>query len=693
MRDNADSVYLDDGDVQFYHGDVVQVLRSLPAGIAQTCVTSPPYWGLRDYGTGSWTGGDADCDHLGPPFRTRSKINENWGDGYSDVKNAAGREPMGEVCSRCGARRVDQQLGLEPTPELYVTRMVGVFREVWRVLRDDGTLWLNIGDSYASGPAGNAPDRPSGFNQKNGRREGGCVGLPRKAFADAGLKPKDLVGIPWRLAFALQADGWYLRSEIIWAKPNPMPESVTDRPTKAHEYLFLLSKQPRYFYDADAIREPGAVEQPYGQLSRQKDVDGTGDGRGGRFDAYRNPEAGRNRRSVWVIPTEPFSASALGGGTTYRASADCPKHGLRAVPESWRRVARGEPQDPSPYRIDSTDARLALELHGESVSNSSRSPAPESSAAPRTRGSRDESRTSDSSTSADSPAVAESSSPHTTHTRLSPVTPADSSGSLRPENGRAATPHSTGSHRTGRDSSTNPPCTPSAETPARIGGTSGSHESGELFDRTPESSISLADSGARPSAQTQRRIADTCSCTRIVHDHFATFPQALVEPCIKAGTSERGGCGVCGAPWRRIVDAKSVERNELNRSDPRYRPSRYSGKYADLKGAGANGHRYHESNTIGWEPSCQCRATICPKCGSGLLDGKHIASYPPCNGQDTDEIPTRPQTVLDPFVGSGTTALVARRLGRRCIGIDLSQEYLEIAARRTQQLSLLGGAS
>lgn len=308
--------WLDDGDVQLYLGDVCDVLRQLPAGIAQTCVTSPPYWGLRDYGTGQWTGGDSACDHLGPPFRTKAKINENCGTG-ADVKNAAGREPMGDSCSKCGARRVDQQLGLEATPELYVERMVAVFREVWRVLRDDGTLWLNLGDSYATGTS--ADRNPTSTSGDHVPASWSNRSQPIRRHPE-GLKPKDLVGIPWRVAFALQADGWVLRSDVVWAKPNPMPESVTDRPTKAHEMVFLFAKgkwvgpggrwtsQP-YFYDADAVREPHTE----GGIARAEHANHQTENRPDRltrsgFDMptrYLNP-AGRNLRSVWEVATEPF---------------------------------------------------------------------------------------------------------------------------------------------------------------------------------------------------------------------------------------------------------------------------------------------------------------------------------------------------------------------------------------------------
>jgi len=211
------------------------------------------------------------------------------------------------VCS-CGATRIDSQLGLESTPEAYVEKMVQVFREVRRVLRDDGTLWLNLGDSYAGGGRG------FGYGGKQDTNKG-CDGMP-SSIIPAGLKPKDLVGIPWRVAFALQADGWWLRQDIIWAKPNPMPESVTDRCTKAHEYIFLLTKSSRYFYDAEAVKEgitgnshsgrndhslsPGS----YYEVEENKELNA----RKGSWKQTYLPTS-RNRRSVWTITTKPFSGA------------------------------------------------------------------------------------------------------------------------------------------------------------------------------------------------------------------------------------------------------------------------------------------------------------------------------------------------------------------------------------------------
>lgn len=238
-------------------GDSLNVLKTLPDNSVHCCVTSPPYWGLRDYGH-------------------------------------------------------DGQIGLESTPEAYVTKLVDVFREVRRVLRVDGTLWLNLGDSYTNQKSG---DTYSGFNDRYfGRESDGGKQAKTVSGANAGrlvfpgLKPKDLVGIPWRVAFAIQADGWYLRQDIIWAKPNPMPESVTDRCTKSHEYVFLLTKSAKYWYDADAIKEPA---RNWGTRDRSNMRGGTTDPKlkhhGLRGGDEENPT--RNKRDVWTVTTKPYKGA------------------------------------------------------------------------------------------------------------------------------------------------------------------------------------------------------------------------------------------------------------------------------------------------------------------------------------------------------------------------------------------------
>jgi len=390
---------------KIYQGDCIDVLTQLTEqGVrVQTVVTSPPYWSLRDYG-------------------------------------------------------VQGQIGLEPTPEEYVEKMVQVFRSVRNVLRDDGTLWLNIGDSYASGA--------SGDNLKNTyvQKMAGSINLPgeggrkdsparkRKPLKHKLIKQKDMVGIPWMLAFALRADGWYLRSDIIWSKPNPMPESVTDRPTKAHEYVFLLTKKAKYYYDAEAIKTPSGFpdqERKHGQPVDRKRFP-TIQINGVRNRDKQYPMA--NARSVWHISTQSYKEA-----------------------------------------------------------------------------------------------------------------------------------------------------------------------------------------------------------------HFATFPEKLVEPCILAGTSEKGCCGQCETPYQRIVEPnlvptkKAAKRNIKDSRD-------FS---ADKGDQGSNrqkdGHVPGWSRadiTLGWEPQCTCNADV------------------------------KPCTVLDPFFGSGTTGAVAERLGRYWIGSELNPEYVELSKQRTAQQGL-----
>ena len=205
---------------------------------------------------------------------------------------------------------IPAEIGLEPTPDEFVNELVNVFREVKRVLRDDGTLWLNLGDSYASYRDGKAtPDTTRGNSEGTLVPKGSAKNRMASTFAGTPIKHKDLIGIPWRVAFALQADGWYLRQDIIWHKPNPMPESVTDRCTKAHEYIFLLSKSPKYYFDHEAIKEPA---QNWGTRDRSNFRGGTDDpklkqhGLTGK-EWEENPT--RNKRSVWTVTTKPFKGS------------------------------------------------------------------------------------------------------------------------------------------------------------------------------------------------------------------------------------------------------------------------------------------------------------------------------------------------------------------------------------------------
>lgn len=476
-----------DADFTLYVGDVRAVLAELPDESVQCVVTSPPYWGLRDYGTGSWEGGDPDCDHEAHG-RTR---NDRGSTGLGGGPTAGSRDPISLAC-KCGAHRIDQQLGLEPTPSSYVENMVAVFREVRRVLRKDGTLWLNIGDSYAgSGPSGAsyqsettkrraAQKQDGNFRLSKTLGERGLTYAEKKPVPPPGLKPKDLCGIPWRLAFALQADGWYLRAEIIWAKPNPMPESVTDRPTKSHEQVFLFTRSPRYFYDADAVREPAEWAR-WGDQTNAK-------------------HEGSESAAGWI--------------------------GSRTKAELTPREPRGK----------------AL------------------------------------------------------------TSPRNDGNTWNEANGRGFIPNQAG--------------------------------------RNLRSVWSIA---TQPYAEA----------------HFATYPEELVRRCILAGTSEKGCCPECGAPWER--ETKEATGGSIGQSWHDHSADERRGNAKVLTSKG-----YQRGATTGWRTTC---------------DHYKVGTVVPT--------PIAPCVVLDPFLGSGTTALVARKHGRHCIGIELNEKYAEMAARRLSQQSLL----
>lgn len=349
-------------------GDCRAVLPTLAAGSVQCVVTSPPYYGLRDYGVPpSIWGGNPDCEHewgdqiaanaTNHTGKARWNHTRNGRDELQPVEKRVARlrttVKQGQFCQKCNAWA--GTIGLEPTPQLFVEHVVEVFRELWRVLRNDGTVWLNLGDSFSGstmtgGNNGiNSSGGPDGYKQSRQFR--------KPSAGDT--KPKDLMGMPWRVALALQDDGWYLRRDIIWNKPNPMPESVTDRPTTAHEYVFLLTKRPKYFYDAEAVREPQSegTHERFGKnpapASKAKVAEpGNGIKNNSSFNAAMVSMVlpnGRNLRSVWTIPTAPFAEAHFAtfppklaetcilAGTSERGA--CPACGAAWV----RLVERGEP--------------------------------------------------------------------------------------------------------------------------------------------------------------------------------------------------------------------------------------------------------------------------------------------------------------------------------------------------------------
>lgn len=493
-------------------GDVLEKLRTLADESVHCVVTSPPYWGLRNYGIPAsiWpvqrSQGVVRCsngDHLWGDMVTENATNHTDKRRWQHTRNGRDEEqpsdkrvawlrtevPQGQFCSLCGAWA--GCFGLEPTPELYVEHSVTIFREIRRVLRKDGSLWLNLGDSYSNdtkwgGTSGgkNYTSAAGGYQGQRVRRGKDCdpkrgPAAPGQPFQanNSGLKPKDLVGMPWRVAFALQADGWWLRQWMPWIKRNSMPESCEDRPGTSVETMFLLSQSARYFYDHEAVKMPAA---------------GTAHDRGNGVNPKALHNATRKDRAKadhMRGPTEMMNGIRPRQNDSFSA----------AVNEVV--LARGRRQHD--WFIDSWQ--------------------------------------------------------------------------------------------------------------------------GLLTDDAGEPLALVVNPAPFPDA------------------HFATFPPALVEPCILAGTSEKGCCLACEAPWERIVENKPMVIDRSPRTHEMGR-TRTSGTMVEPA----------KSITVGWQPTCDCEG---PQ-------------------------KTVPCKVLDPFGGSGTTAMVALRYHRDAILVELNPGYAAMAQRR-----------
>lgn len=286
-------------------GDCREIMkRWIDEGVKiQTCITSPPYYGLRDYGTATWEGGDINCDHKNAKMKSRYDYPMQEGSRHAKIaettKGTDGARWHDE-CPDCGAIKIDNQIGLEQSVDDYVNNMVEVFRLVKDILSDDGTLWLNLGDTYSD------TRWSSGGGQIMNKNKDEHRSLQHQK--NTGLPSKNLIGIPWKVAFALQADGWILRQDIIWQKPNPMPESVRDRCTKSHEYIFLLSKSPQYYFDHVAIKEqgvtPAGTKGAKGSVERQNQF-----GVNARPPEYKIYDGMRNKRDVWSVNVRPYKGA------------------------------------------------------------------------------------------------------------------------------------------------------------------------------------------------------------------------------------------------------------------------------------------------------------------------------------------------------------------------------------------------
>jgi DNA modification methylase len=550
--------------VRLLTGDCREVLKTLPDASVQMVCTSPPYFGLRSY----------------------------LPNGHEDKH---------------------KELGSESSVDAYVAEMVAVFREVRRVLRPDGVAFINLGDSYAGswGNQGRKDERGTQRAINGPMLQNLDADYPSKqsntgTIRDAGLKPKDLIGIPWRVAFALQADGWYLRSDIIWSKPNPMPESVRDRPTKAHEYIFLLSKSPRYFFDAEAVKEPAdsAMEQ-----WRRKN--GRLESQGPKSDALRDAEiegatrkgfadsTGRNIRSVWTIAQDAGDMTEWIGKIGF-----CQRcNGVRVAGNG-----------PAPMTSRDTDASTGSALHPTSFE---RTEFPTNFLLGQS--------------ALDLPSI------------ISAVTEG------------ASTPPTLNQSPSRRTS-----CEATPPQPETLPSGNAHRDTNTLL--TTLMSALMASENAGNVCECDDESNSLGSVWNIATSpfsaaHFATFPPALAEKCIRAGTSEKGACAACGAPWVRTTEPSPEYAEKLARANDRgdwyarvgTNEKREDGtKHGKLEGGIRPDYR-----TTGWQPTCT----------------------------HTDA-PVVPCVVLDCFSGAGTTGLVADRLGRDAILVELSPQYSEMARKR-----------
>jgi len=545
-------------------GDCREQLATLPEKSVHCCVTSPPYWALRSY---------LDADHP----------------------------------DKC------YELGCEPTPEEYVANMVDVFRAVWRVLRDDGVLWLNLGDSFCSGGREGHGTRV-GYKQQTNR---GMCGEndPVRAPQPPGLKPKDLCGIPWRVAFALQADGWVLRSDVVWSKANPMPESVRDRPTKAHEYIFMFCKgvwsgppalECSYISDADA-RWLALLLDTEGNIVMKKSESKSGRVVYGLQIAFANTsrdlmETARGIARMGCINERP----GVNAPVVYWQVSNLQARSLLA------RIY--------PYMIVKRD-QARLGIHAQTILSTSDSERRTKIGRSRGRLRSDE-------------YTAQLDSFWKRMKSLNQFGNPDLSDIPDPQYGRWAT-----AAKYYYDAE--------AVKEEAVKGNAGSR-----FDvgKTAAHQQGRAQSGERDEEKTRnRRSVWTIATEPFSGAHFATFPRKLIEPCILAGTSAKGCCPDCGAPWERVVEKQSSPRDY----DSPVRRGNENGWQPSCGNVGLRPDHEVHTRTVGWRPTCQ--------------------------GQAGDPVPC---TVLDPFLGSGTTACVAIEHGRAWVGCELSAEYAAIAEQR-----------
>ena len=655
--------------------------RRLPLGdgTVQCVVTSPPYWGLRKYAGEQelvW-GGAAGCGHEWATGQRRG-MSGGTASAKVQIKGAENYQivPPSEngTCLKCGAWRGGY--GLEPTVEMYVQHTVEVLREVRRVLRDDGVCFWNLGDSY-SGSWGNYGGQNRGHGTQRPIPKGSAVpveaydGLegwrPPTTNPGSGLKPKDLCLIPDRVALAAQADGWWVRSKIVWAKPNPMPESVTDRPTDAYEYILMLTKSARYFWDAEAVKEASNSRPEGWEHIPESKAYADSDARDWANTHQKTSNAqsskslhrqkggvyspnGRNLRNVWTF--SELRHYELSDGTVCIVSEDCPVHGQRRQKGIRKTgVGDGRPAAKSRRNVGNDDGHVATLFSEPSAS-----------------------------------------SPHTNEDgRLS------SQDSLSLENGNEHEPENSGENRTasfrssadgaGAQKTFDNECKGAEATSASEVAPSNLDESSDIDRSTSlNKTVSPSSEHGKHGGEILSGIecigqlpkAGACSCQWIIPQadlanvwkfatqpfsgaHFATFPEELPRRCILAATSAKGACRFCGAPWERVTRKPQPPSEIRNRSE-----ETKMSFHTQSCGGGQKLQDWYDENpgtTLGWRPTCECQGQY----------GRTV----PC-------------VVLDPFGGSGTTGRVAIELGRRPVLLDLAyaHDYAPLARKRTSEVQV-----
>lgn len=587
----------------------------------QCVITSPPYWGLRDYGTATWEGGKDGCDHSKPQGAGVVTSTLDGGKGNCNNNYAA---KFLETCGKCGAKRIDNQLGLEKTPEEYVENTVKWAREVWRVLRKDGCFWLNLGDSYCHDRLSSPMQGDYSGNDSLYQRRADYIGGEMPKRTSETYKTKDLMGMPWKVVFALQADGWWLRSAMPWIKRNPMPESCTDRPASALEYMFLLTKSGTSQYWTNS-RLGGTRQQPkpdyiwkHKETGEQVDVDQNDEdykrinlwqGHDYYFDmtAIRKKKVDMDVINPYIKPNENIYGKTESGQTECLSEVQCEREGKsknkriqtvgsgKDFVQQMAAVGKGEGLH-GQVQEDGKEKSRSDEIHQDGKILQNTKEVSDISEGERIAIKGSTQKTSESRElhkHIDGGGVG-------TNKRTAKSSVCDLQRKEEIDQGSHSTNQQGRSSRKGECSGS----LPTMQHTEREQGVGRNFRNTDLFYQSleePHGAIFCGDEMVGLDVNPQA-YSDA---------HFATFPEKLVEPLIKAGTSEKGACPECGAPWERMIETEHVGDNIGKRDDNPRKGIRGSG-------LARSPQTVAHKEFLGWQPTCKCygeKEIACFKCG------------------------------------------------------------------------------